>query len=759
MKQHLNHTIGILLVLPLLVFFFYKSIISNNPFEETFAITQSLKSLQVELHRDILRYRNNQIRQYDIINQTVQLITDLNKGLDIPLDLKDKLDISRNLATLKNSFSEQSELIEEFKTNNSVLQNSLFYYSRVHTELESNDQATLNNNASADKLGRLSTLILEYTHKPEYRIAKKIYPILDVLNTENSPELRTLINHSLIIIERLPLIDKIISRFNSLDVEHQLEKLEDILKGHKAKLDQQSRIYNSLLFFCALYLLGYISYMYLIVKQNRNILFEANKQLKREIDERARTEQTLYRLVRETSSISEKDYIYNILHALHKSLSIRYAYISLISDAGNNTANMLGVIDNAQYSSDIPYNLADTPCEEVLRSDRLVHNRDLQNYFPNWDNLYLPKAESYIGITLRDPKNKVIGLLAIADDKPINNTNLAENILSLAASRASTELSRHIALKDSNRYHTGLELIDNWLLQLIASSDDIDKFYDKISTAAREIANATMSLIPLIDKTGEFYCFAAASGHNAERLIGTRLPIGDGCLCSWAMSKGQNVRVDDVNEDSRTRRQLANQYDVKTAYITPIYLNHKVYGAIAVFRDKTPFDNIDEQLINQFAQRVQLAIANLHLINDIASEKERAEITLHSIADAIITTNTAGGIEYMNHVAQELTGWSIKDVMNESVQTVFQILDQDTREPIHNLINSCLKESTSINKSVTLLVAKTGSEKVIECSMSPIITSSGAAEGVVIIFHDMTRRRRADNIIPHRASRGNKNRH
>ncbi len=758
MKQYLNHTIGILLVLPLLVFFFYKSIFSVNPFEGTYAITQSLKSLQVELHRDILRYRNNQIRQYDTINQTTKLISELNKDLVVPVEHNKQLDISGNIIRLKKSFQDQAELVEDFKTNNSVLQNSLFYYSRVHTELDTVGLSGLYENVSVDELGRLSTLILEYTRKPEPHIAQKIYPILDNLNSEQSSELRTLINHSLIIIERLPLIDRIIRQFNSLDIEKQLDDLVTAFKDHQATLDQQSRIYNSLLFFCSLYLLGYISYMIIILKQNRNILVAANKQLTREVDERTRTEQTLYRLVEETSHISERDYIFNILHALHKSLNIRYAYISLVTDPESHVATMLGVLDNSEYHSDIQYRLGHTPCEEVLRTNRLVHNRDLQNYFAGWHNTHLSRAESYIGITLRDEKSKVIGVLAIADDKPIKNTNLAENILSLAASRASTEIARHIALRDSERYHTGLELIDNWLLQLIASADDIDKFHENISKAAREIGNANMALVPLMEKSGEYYTFVAASGHKSQRLIGTRLPVGDGCLCGWSMQNRQNVRIDDVNKDSRSRRQLTNQYDVKTAYITPIYLNNEVYGAITVFRDKTPFDEIDEQLINQFAQRIQLAITNLQLINVIAAEKERAQVTLHSIADAVITTNVDGKIEYMNEVAQSLTGWPFTKVLNEPVQTVFRIIDRDTREPMQNLIETCMDESTPINKSIILLIDNSGNEKTIECSISPIISKAGKSEGVVIVFHDLSKRRYTDNILLHRANHRNNRR-
>ena len=142
----------------------------------------------------------------------------------------------------------------------------------------------------------------------------------------------------------------------------------------------------------------------------------------------------------------------------------------------------------------------------------------------------------------------------------------------------------------------------------------------------------------------------------------------------------------------------------------------------------------------------------MKLVNDIAHEKERAEFTLHSIGDAVITTDAAGRIEYMNHIAERLTGWSLQSVHNEPVQTVFRILDHDTREPMHNVIDACLSEGTSISKSMTFLVNHNGSERSIESSMSPIVNASGKVEGAVIVFHDETERRRMECIIHHQAT-------
>ena len=752
MKQNVNHTIGIIIVLPLLVFFFYKSIISSNPFDEISAASSEIGSLQVKLHRDILRHRNNQLRQYDTLNKTVQHLSSLNEKISTAVSTIKYTKLADMLAMLNKSIAEQTGLIEDFKTNNSVLQNSLYYYSRLHTEIHPHSTVFSSNLISAEQLGKLSMLILEYTRKPEHETALKIHSLLDKLNASQDSELNKLINHSLIIIERLPVIDGIIEAFNSLAIERQVKNVDKLLSDYQGKLEQNTLIYNSLLFFSSLYLLGYIGYMFVILKQHQITLETSNEKLNKEVEERIKTEKTLYRLVKETSSISEKDFVQNILQALHKALGFRYAYISLASDKNKNEATILGLVDNGHYHVNINHDIKDTPCEEVFLNGRLVHNRDFQNYFPDWNNTYIPNAESYIGITIKDDNDKVTGLLAVADDKAISNTNLAEHILSLTTSRISAELLRHAALQDSNRYHNGLELIDSWLLELISCAGDTELFYEKVCQAAREIANATIALVPLLDESGKNYTYAAASGKIAEHLTGTSRKLNDGGLCGWSITNRQAVRVDDVNTDIRARRQLSNQYPVKTAYVTPLYLNGAVHGAISVFRDSLPFDSVDEQLIKQYALRVQLAIANMHLVNDIATEKERAELTLHSIGDAVITTDTDGNIEYMNHIAERLTGWSLDSVYKHPVQTVFRILDQDTREPMHNVIEACLTEGTSISKSMTILISNNGSEKSIESSMSPIINRSGTTEGAVIVFHDETERRRMENIIHHQAT-------
>ena len=751
MKQHLHNTIGLILVLPLLFFFFYKSLFSASPYDALSSLTAGIESLQVKLHREMLRHRNSQLLDYGTLDEAAARIAALGNSIDTAVSIDDDEELAQHIDRLKTSIETQTGLIENFKTHDSAAQNSLRSYSRLYSGIGANDADGISN-VSAELLGKLSMLMFDYIRRPERETALKIRPLLDQLRTAQDTGLDTLIDHSLTVIERLPMIDAIIDEFNTLNIETQISTIDNLLAEHQANLEQHQRIYNSMLFFSALYLLGYIGYMFLILRRNKNTLLTANVKLNREVAERTRTEKTLYRLVKETSSIGEKDFVHDILFALYKALGYRYTYAAVIAENTPNEVKILGLVESGSYRSGISFRIENSPCEEVLRNGRLVHNRDFLNYYPDWDNCCLPAAESYIGITIRDQSNRVKGLLAVADDKAIGNSNLAENILSLAAARISVELQRHEALQDSKRYHTGLESIDSWLLKLIGCAGDTDAFYRTACNAAMDIANASMAFTALLDDTGERYLIAAASGCGSEHLGGTLHGLDDGGLCSWTLLNRTPLRVEDVNTDMRARRQFIKKFRIRSAYVTPVFLNDAILGAIGVFRENTAFDTIDEQLIRQFTQRVQLAIANMKLVSDIATEKERAEFTLHSIGDAVITTDAAGRIEYMNHIAERLTGWQLLNVHNEPVQKVFRILEHDTREPMHNLVDACLSEGTSVSKKMTYLVNHNGSERSIESSMSPIVNASGLVEGAVIVFHDETERRRMECIIHHQAT-------
>ena len=749
-KGSLNHWVGFILLLSVISFFFYKSVFSDIPLDETLFTIEEIQDLQVQLHRDLLRYRSNQIQGYDTLNKTLLALNKNISYLSNTSTANDKIIIDP-VNSLKKLITHESLLVEDFKTHHSILQNSLSYIFNISNELYSAKPETQSKH-KPETTAELITLLLEYNQNPEHNFANKIYPLIDTLNVDPDTDTNALIIHSLMIIERLPEIDKILTRFNSLNVENQIILLKDTISDLRNKQSNNTKIFNILLFLSTIYLIFYILYIFITLQKNKNELSNSNIRLNDEINLRQKTEKALYQLVNiDKNSHNNGDRILFLLNALCNALDVEYAYISKVNPSGK-TAEILGILDHGMFSSNITYQTINTPCEEVLKYGRLLHNRDFSNYYPDNNEKPIKNAASYIGISLVNKKKKVIGIIAIASDSPIKDTSLAENILTISTSRAIIELENQIEINNSKRYQKGLALIDNWIARLITEGYDKDAFFKNICHAAQEITNTQLAAFPALNKNKETYSFLSSSGAHSKILKDLTLDIDAGGICAWTILNNKNLLINDISSDPRAKAQLFNQLDIKSVLLTPVTLKDEPYGAIAVFRRYDDFDKIDEQLMAQFSQSVQMAIINMQLLSDIKTERERAEVTLHSIGDAVITTNTDGKIEYMNHVAESLTSWSLNEAKNKNVQDIFRIKDMDTGEPIHDVLVSCLDDGITINKSILMLMSKDGTKKDIESSISPILNTSGNAEGVVIVFHDETQRRQLENTIKYQAS-------
>lgn len=144
--------------------------------------------------------------------------------------------------------------------------------------------------------------------------------------------------------------------------------------------------------------------------------------------------------------------------------------------------------------------------------------------------------------------------------------------------------------------------------------------------------------------------------------------------------------------------------------------------------------------------------------NKLAEEKLAAQhalmrVTLDSIADAVITTDRGGRVEWLNPVASRLTGWALADARGKPIDQVFHILDEDTGQPLLSPARCALDERrVSTVPQHTLLFSKDGVGHCIEDSAAPIRADDGGILGVVLVFHDVTEQRRLAREVRHRAS-------
>ncbi len=139
--------------------------------------------------------------------------------------------------------------------------------------------------------------------------------------------------------------------------------------------------------------------------------------------------------------------------------------------------------------------------------------------------------------------------------------------------------------------------------------------------------------------------------------------------------------------------------------------------------------------------------------SDLFAEKERALVTLASIADGVITTDTDGWVEYLNPVAEQLTGWTTATARGLPMQAILRLVDETNRKVAPNPIEMVLREERTIEAASTLLLVRNdGSEVPIMQSAAPIRARSGKISGVVLVLHDVSRERQYVAKLSHQAS-------
>ncbi|WP_296509504.1 EAL domain-containing protein [Rhodoferax sp.] len=140
-------------------------------------------------------------------------------------------------------------------------------------------------------------------------------------------------------------------------------------------------------------------------------------------------------------------------------------------------------------------------------------------------------------------------------------------------------------------------------------------------------------------------------------------------------------------------------------------------------------------------------------IEKLQEEKERALITLRSIGDAVITTDSEMRVQYLNPVAESLTGWTTEEAQGLLMDEVFFIVQEESRAPAVNPIKECLQSLQIVEmENHTVLVRRgDGQEFHIEDSAAPILHSDGRAIGAVMVFHDVTERKASQQQLKHTA--------
>lgn len=133
---------------------------------------------------------------------------------------------------------------------------------------------------------------------------------------------------------------------------------------------------------------------------------------------------------------------------------------------------------------------------------------------------------------------------------------------------------------------------------------------------------------------------------------------------------------------------------------------------------------------------------------ELQRQREWFRVTLASIGDAVITTDSQARVTFLNPVAEALTGWTSAAAMGQPVQIVFRVIDEQTRESFDHVVARVLREQRVVTlANRCALIAKNGREIPIEDSAAPILDAAGSVLGVVLVFHDVAEKRNVQDAL------------
>ncbi len=186
------------------------------------------------------------------------------------------------------------------------------------------------------------------------------------------------------------------------------------------------------------------------------------------------------------------------------------------------------------------------------------------------------------------------------------------------------------------------------------------------------------------------------------------------------------------------QREVIVKYDIND-YTEKTDLSAKklftvVVASLRAYRDMLKLED----------SRSELLLSNRHL----AQERERIQVTLDSIGDAVLTTDAAGLVTHMNPIAESLTGWSIEQAEGKTLTDIFKIINAESRLPVDNPVARVLASGNIVGlANHTVLVSRQSKEYQIADSAAPIRNDVGEILGVILVFHDVTQQYQTEQAL------------
>ncbi|MFQ6606889.1 MAG: PAS domain S-box protein, partial [Fidelibacterota bacterium] len=429
----------------------------------------------------------------------------------------------------------------------------------------------------------------------------------------------------------------------------------------------------------------------------------------RDITERKQLEKILEQIVGGTSTAIGEDFFRSLISSMARSMKTDIVFITRLDRANPQLVRTLALWQKGRIRKNIAWEVADTPCEKVIKGQTVVVKKGVQGKFPRDAMLKEVKAESYLAVPILDMEGAVIGHLGVLDRRPMEYPQRFENIVRIFALRAGTELQR-------------LQ-VEEELESIFASSPLPVMIVDE------------QRVIQRTNEAAEQYCQQIASELVGQRtgevlLCIHRLDDPRGCGfgpdCKTCLTRNTIL---DTFQDHQTRQGVESEMSLlvkgQTAQRT-IRLNTSYFESFAGPRVMVVFDDITEH------KQIQTEVLRL---------KEFNEQIVTGMTEGIVVMDAGGIMEYINPAAEKMLGYSQTEMEGKH----WSLIIPEDQHPIVNAVDERRKQGESSVYDLQL-VRKDGQRLDVRVSGSPRFQNSEFV-GTMAVFTDITEQKRTDKAL------------
>jgi PAS domain S-box-containing protein len=386
--------------------------------------------------------------------------------------------------------------------------------------------------------------------------------------------------------------------------------------------------------------------------------------------------------------------------AIAESLSVRWVLLCVVDQHDAQKAHTLAFWDNGP-AENFAYDLAHTPCSKIVEQGTCAYASDVVQLFPRDKILQKMGAESYVGTPLRAINGQVVGLIAVLHDEPIENTQLAADVLEIFAGRAAAEIERVRSTSVNERLG---RVVEDSVSEVYLFNAETYCF-ELVNRGARENLGYTM------DELRRLTPWDLKPDLSKEAFINMVAPLRDG-----------SERV--LQFETRHRRKDGTRYDVSVRLQLLGDLDKVFYAAIE-----------DITARNQAARELGLTTQRLNAI-------------INNTMMAIFMMDSRQHCVFMNSAAEHLTGYKLEEVKGRPLHDVIHHTHPDGRHfPLEDCpIDRAFPEENQVQGEETF-IHKDGRFYPVAFTASPIRDDEGIAIGTVIEAREITEELRAREAL------------